>query len=477
MECNSIITPINELKSPDNKMKKILALLVFITSVAQAQFTIRGTMTPPEKSDWVILYKIEGAKQKFISNSTIKKETVNIGGQPQTIGRFELQLPETAKKGAYRVTYRDRGAGFVDFLFNKENVEFVFNPEYPDQSIVFTKSLENKVYREYLEALTLSQSKIDGIQVNYLKHKDKKYKKDFKTATAALEDVQDIYETKSKGMLANAFIKSSKSGSSSEIAENAQDYLNAVVGNFFTNVDFNSNDLYNSSFLIDKITDYVFLLNTSEDQELQQKLYKESINKVMTNVGSNDKLKKSVSEFLIERFTNARNSGVVDMVFKDYYSKLPIAMQDGKFKAEKLALLRASVGRTAPDFSWKEKNKNVSLSSLNDGETYLLIFWSTGCSHCLEEVPQLYKYMVSQPTTSVIAFGIEHDELDWNEYVKKLYGWHNVMGTHPDNKWDNETVRTYQLVATPSYFILDKNKKIIAMPNNFKDIKDYFNKK
>mgnify|MGYP000916154699 CR=1 FL=1 len=152
-------------------------------------------------------------------------------------------------------------------------------------------------------------------------------------------------------------------------------------------------------------------------------------------------------------------------------------MKDSKFKEEKLTLLRASVGRTAPDIAWKENGKNLKLSSLTDGETYLLIFWSTTCSHCLEEVPQLYKYMVSQPTTSVVAFAVENEEFEWNEYIKKLYGWHNVMGTHPENKWKNETVQKYQLTATPTYIILDKNKKIIAMPNSFKDIQIYFDSK
>jgi len=457
-------------------MKKILTLFVFITSIVQAQYTIKGTMTPPEKSDWVILYKIEGAKQKFISNSTIKTETLNIGGQQQSVGRFELQLPNDAKKGAYRVTYRDKGAGFVDFLFNKENVEFVFNPQYPDQSIVFTKSIENKVYREYLEAFTLSQSKIDDVQVKYLKVKDKGYKKEYKKAVAALEDVQDIYESKSKGMLANAFIKSSKNENASSIAENTQDYLNSVVGNFFTNVDFKSDELYNSSFLIDKITDYVFLLNTSEDQNLQQKLYKESITKVMGEIGSNKKLKKSASEFLIERFTAARNSGIVDWLFADYYDQLPVSMQDAKFKKEKLDLLLASVGRIAPDFSWKEDGKDVSLSGLKDGEKYLIIFWSTQCSHCLQEIPEVYEFMKKEVSTSIIAFAIENDELDFNEFTKKLYGWHNVLGTHPEFRFNNETVQKYLITATPTYFVLDKNKKIIAVPNTMKDVKNYFTK-
>ena len=455
-------------------MKKILALFVFITSIVNAQYSIKGTMTPPDKEDWVILYKLEGAKQKFISNSTIKKETLNIGGQQQEIARFELKLPENAIPGAYRVTYRNKGAGFVDFLFNKESVEFVFNPKYPDQSIVFTKSLENKVYRDYLEALNLSQRKIDSLQISYIKIRSKSTKKEYKKAINETEYVQEYYESKSKGMLAHNFIKASKTENPSSALDNTQDYLNSVVGNFFEHVDFKSDALFNSSFIIDKITDYVFLLNTAETQDLQQKLYKESITTVMEKVGTNKKLKKSVSEFLIERFAGARNSGIVDWLISDYYNKLPANLLDVKFKEEKIADLRASVGRTAPDFAWKEEGKALKLSTLADGENYLLIFWSTGCSHCLEEIPQLYDFMKSQTKTSVIAFGIEQEEFEWNEYIKKLYGWHNVMGTHPESKWENETVQTYNLTGTPSYFIMDKTKKIIAMPNSFKDVKDYF---
>ncbi|CAL2077926.1 Thioredoxin domain-containing protein [Tenacibaculum sp. 190524A05c] len=454
-------------------MKRLLALLIFVTSIANAQFSVKGTMTPPEESDWVILYKIEGAKQKFISNSTIVFEDVNIGGNTQKVGRFELNLPADAKEGAYRVTYRNQGAGFVDFFFNKENIEFVFNPVYPEESIVFTKSRENKVYREYLDAIALMQRSIDSLQVEYLKADEKKTKKAYKKAYKEQEEVQEIYEGKSEGMLVNTYIKASKPTNSSSIFDDTQEYLNHVVGSFFDNVDFSDKKLYNSPFIIDKITNYVFYLNIAENQTLQQKLYNESIAKVMDLV-EDDKVRKEVTEYLITRFANARNSEIVDGLFANYYDKLPGEFQDQKFRDDKVALLRATVGRIAPDFSWKEEGKDYKLSTLNDGEKYLLVFWSTGCSHCLKEIPLLYDFMKTHDKTSVIAFGIEQEDLEWNEYVKKLYGWHNVMGTHPDNKWENEVVRTYQLVGTPTYFILNQDKKIIAMPNSFEDVKDYF---
>ncbi|MFY7671213.1 TlpA family protein disulfide reductase [Tenacibaculum sp. MEBiC06402] len=454
-------------------MKRLLALLIFVTSIANAQYSVKGTMTPPEESDWVILYKIEGAKQKFISNSTIVFEDVNIGGNTQKVGRFELNLPADAKEGAYRVTYRNQGAGFVDFFFNKENVEFVFNPVYPEESILFTKSRENKVYREYLEAIAKVQRILDSLQVEYLKSENKQDKKAYKKAYKEQEEIQDIYEGKSEGMLVNTYIKASKPTNSSSIFDDTQEYLNHVVGSFFDNVDFSNKKLYNSPFIVDKITNYVFYLNIAESQPLQQKLYNESIAKVM-GLLKDDKVKKEVTEYLITRFANARNSEIVDGLFANYYDKLPSEFQDQKFRDDKVALLRATVGRIAPDFSWKEGESDYKLSTLNDGEKYLLVFWSTGCSHCLKEIPQLHTFMKTHNKTSVIAFGIEQEAAEWTEYIKKLEGWHNVMGTHPDNKWENEVVRTYQLVGTPTYFILNQDKKIIAMPNSFEDVKDYF---
>lgn len=456
-------------------MKKVIILLLtFTASIVNAQYTVKGTMTPPEKNDWVFLYKIEGAKQKFITNSTIKFEDVSIGGNTQKVGRFQIDLPADAETGAYRATYRNQGAGFVDFFFNKENIEFVFNPQYPEESVVFTKSRENKVFREYLEALALTQRGVDSLQVDYLKTKSKNTKKAYKKALKAQEEVQEIYEGKSQGMYVNTFIKASKSANSSSIFDNAQDYLNHVTGSFFNNVDFSNKKLYNSPYIIDKVTNYIFYLNIAEKQTLQQELYNESVDKVLGLI-KDKKVKKDILEYLIARFTNFRNSELVDKLFAEYYDKLPSDLQDAKFKNDKLAELLASVGRTAPDFSWKEDGKSYKLSSLNDGENYLLVFWSTQCSHCVKEIPELHEYMKPYKSTSVVAFAIEENDLDFNAWVKnKLYDWHNVMGTHPEFRFKNETVQKYRIDATPTYFILDKNKKIIAVPNYLEDVMDFF---
>ncbi len=101
-----------------------------------------------------------------------------------------------------------------------------------------------------------------------------------------------------------------------------------------------------------------------------------------------------------------------------------------------------------------------------------MVFWSTSCSHCLREIPLLHAYMENKKGIKVIAFALEEDAFVWENYSKaNLSGWHNVLGL---NKWQNKVSTTYQVFSTPSYFVLDNNKKIIAKPNEIKDVKAFF---
>ncbi|CAM1373794.1 conserved exported hypothetical protein [Tenacibaculum litopenaei] len=451
-------------------MKKLVCLLVLATSVVQAQYSIKGTMTPPEKSDWVMLHKLQGVKPKYITNTTIKFDTISVGADKQILGKFSFELPNNAEPGAYRVTYRNKGAGFVDFIFNKENIEFIFNPKYPEESIVYTSSRENKVFNEYNEAYENLQKQIDAQQLEYLKNPSKDVKKAYKKLVSQQEDLQESYENKSEGMLAYNFIKASQRYNSSGVIDEMPEYLEATVDNFFKYVDFDDEVLYNSSFLVDRVNDFVFYLNFSDDQVTQQGLHKKSIDKVM-DVISNKKVKKEILEFLIITFTDKRNSEIVDWLFSEYYDDLSNA--DAEFKKKKLDELLVSVGRVAPDFNWKEGDQEYSLSGLNDGDYYLMIFWSTTCPHCVKEVPEVHSFSKGIDKLSVISFAMEENDKNFPAFAKRLDGWHNIMGTHADGPLEHPVIKTYKIDATPTYFVLDKDKKIIGVPNKIEDLKKF----
>ena len=95
---------------------------------------------------------------------------------------------------------------------------------------------------------------------------------------------------------------------------------------------------------------------------------------------------------------------------------------------------------TAPEIVWKENGsgKEYKLTTLNDAQNYVLVFWSTGCSHCLREIPVLYTHTKNSKNTKVVAFSLENNDKDWKKYIQNYPKWHNAIGL---KKWENPIAR------------------------------------
>ncbi|MDB4037068.1 TlpA family protein disulfide reductase [Polaribacter sp.] len=448
-------------------MKKIILLILFISSFAQAQFSINGTLTHGLDTDWVVLYRIEGSKQKFVQNTTMTKDTLFIEGKMQTIGTFNFELPATAQASSYRISYRTRETSFVDFIFNKENVSFTFHPDYPEQSILFSESKENTTYKNYLKDIFAQQQKLDSLQVTAIRNPKLDLKKSYKAALLKINSAQQAYLESTQKLYIYPFVKASFRVNPPELKTNVKEYMSAILDTFFEPIDFSNQALVNSSFLLDRVTDYIFYLNYSEDATTQQILYKSAVETVFTKI-ENAIFKKNVIEFLIEKFEENNNLRMIDFLFENYYDALPTSLQNAKFKSEKVKLLATAIGRIAPDFSWKEHGKDFQLSNLNDAKNYVLVFWSTECSHCLKEIPELHAFLQDKKNLKVIAFAMETTDLAWSSMKASLPNWHHVLGL---NKWRNTVARSYNINATPNYFILDADKRIIAKPIPLEELK------
>jgi hypothetical protein len=231
-------------------MKKIALLILLISSFAQAQFSINGTLTHSLDTDWVVLYRIEGSKQKFVQNTTMKKDTLFIEGKTQAIGTFNFELPATAKVSSYRISYRTHGTSFVDFIFNKENVSFTFHPDYPEQTILFSESKENIIYKNYLKDIFAQQQKLDSLQVTAIRNPELDLKKSYKTALIKINSAQQAYLESTQQLYVYPFVKAGFRVNSPEIKTNVKEYMSAILNTFFEPIDFSNQALINSSFLL-----------------------------------------------------------------------------------------------------------------------------------------------------------------------------------------------------------------------------------
>jgi thiol-disulfide isomerase/thioredoxin len=105
--------------------------------------------------------------------------------------------------------------------------------------------------------------------------------------------------------------------------------------------------------------------------------------------------------------------------------------------------------------------KSATLYDVNK-EFTILYFWEPNCGHCQEATPKLKAYYDTARNTGVEVFTVctTADRTKWEEYIK------NNNLTTWINGWDPKRVTNfdyyYNIQSTPTVFILDKNKVIIA---------------
>lgn len=134
-------------------------------------------------------------------------------------------------------------------------------------------------------------------------------------------------------------------------------------------------------------------------------------------------------------------------------------------KANKLT----QVGAIFPNYTFTQA-KNTSVKTIHDvkADKKVIVFWSSGCSHCDTELPKiLEKYSnLKQKNIEVIGLSVDVDKNSY-EHKASLYPWINDAELRG---WNGSYVKTYNIHGTPSYFVLDSKNKIIAHPDHVQDL-------
>lgn len=438
-------------------IKKIILFLLCIPFAASAQDSLRVKINAIESYNKIIVYNVVGANQKYLASATLADD------------EFNMILPENTEKGMYRIYFSNNG--YFDFLYNNESVSVAFDASNPEATAVFEVSEENIIYQDYLNKIEDQQSRLDSIQYSYLNEMDINLKSSYQQELENLYQLQNDFEIASENLLAHAFIKSNERYYNPEIVESMAGYYQLMKTHFFDYIDFSNPDLLASSFYIDKAVEYIFYLNGSEEPEMDQLLKREAIITAMNAIGANYAAKKEVLHSLMFAFATQENIELLKMLRDDYYKALPQDLIDDDFLNEINGMLQLAVGALAPEIVWNEDGEEQKLSELTTSEQYILVFWSTGCSHCLEEIPELYKITNENEDLHVIAIALEESSEEFEKLSGNMPNWTHVLGLE---KWENEYALTYQIASTPTYFILDKNKVITAKPYDFFELKDYF---
>lgn len=436
-------------------MKVLISIcLLFISLSIHAQGSIAGNFSPPKDFKWLIAYELTPNGERYSVDAAVRD------------GSFELEMPLTAQAGMYRLVYAvPQDEFYIDVIYNrKEDVKFNFNLQ---DGLTITNSEENKWYREYFSKITAAQDKLIGFYEN-----NNESNKEYISIIKELNSIQTSFEEKHVTTIAHKFIKANRSYIPSEF-EDLETFLKNKKQHHFDHLAITDPILQGSNFLIDKFSSYVFSALPTDITTKEQLAIE--VNK---NVKTTAEFIKTTPIGFQERSMHQLwkiadvNSmpDVQDYIFKNHLKKLAVTNNNQKLVDELELASRLRIGAVSPDITWQANGKKESLLAMEEAENYLLVFWSSTCSHCLKELPALHEEVKEYDNLRIIAIGLEDDDVNWKEVSATLPGFNHAIAL---GRWESEYAHTFGIQSTPTYFILDNEKRFLAKPESDKEVVEF----
>ena len=439
---------------------------------------------------------------------------INLSAQSKGYN-IKIKLHNYNKPTMMLVTYYGNSNKIIDTVTAKTPGTFIFKGDKPLVGGIYLAVLDNKTYFEFLvdkdqdfSMETDANDMIDKMEVkgskdnsdfyglmkymNRLQDKRKELEKEFKQAqvdrdknkqdeiTQKLKDINkeaDDYKIKymedNPNTLFTMILKASKEPEIPKELPKKDDgtpdssYIYKYYrAHYFDNFDFADERLLHTRIYADKIKRYW----TKVIPQIPDTLFTEADRIIQLS-----KPNKETYKFNIWYFTySAETSNLMgmDAVFvplakKYYLSGEAWWVSEGIIKnmKERVETLdRLLIGKKAPNMIMQDTA--LQLVSMYDTKARytLILFWDPDCGHCRHEIPKIKKWIDENGAKyGVKVFSVCSDTsmVKWKKAIRNfgIEDWINVDGPR---SLTPEYHDLYDIISTPTIYLLDKDKKIIA---------------
>jgi thiol-disulfide isomerase/thioredoxin len=232
---------------------------------------------------------------------------------------------------------------------------------------------------------------------------------------------------------------------------------------FFDNIDLTDERLLRTPILYSRLDAFFTNVLIQSPDTINKE-----IDKLIKKCSANYKIFQFVSVYLFNHFRESEIMGhdaVMVKLADDIYLSGKADWVTKEFKDD----LRKQIDLIRPNLIGKKAENMVMDSykgifvSLYDVEKdfTILYFWEPDCGHCKEATPKLKVYYDKPKDYSIEVFAVctTSEKTKWTKYIEDnkltwINGWDPKRNSHFDYY--------YNVQSTPTVYILDKNKKIIA---------------
>lgn len=425
-------------------MKKIFTLSAVLAVFSlQAQFTVTIQAPADFKDQDAILYTLNGSKDIIFSKEQSKGNTWTFKYPKNYMGMMKVYFPGSNNT--------------FNFISENKNVNVKLETQ--------ANKIKNIVYLD--EANNLMNGLQEGSQKKELilpaLSQIKEYYKDNTEFGRALKTEIERLSGSSQGIdqAQHPFVYYYNTNYSKFLSNDASKKVNQEeIVNFIDK----SNDMLETSSLLRPVL--VSYLNSGGNTNVTA-----SVDKLLERLKVETPRGQTVLSELIDIFD------VYDMQdFKNKY--LGLAKNLKCTITDRLATTLKSnanveMGAVFPNYKFQSA-VNTTAKTLHDikADKKVIVFWSSTCSHCETELPQLLAKYNDLKAKNIQVVGLSLDS-DKDSYSKKIsaFPWVNDSELRG---WNSTYADTYNVHATPTYFILDANNKIISKPEHVGDVLEYF---
>ncbi|MCW0483908.1 redoxin domain-containing protein [Gaoshiqia sediminis] len=194
---------------------------------------------------------------------------------------------------------------------------------------------------------------------------------------------------------------------------------------------------------------------------------------------NNKAIFQNLTSFILNNSIQSRIMGI-ENVFVGLAEKYYLSGQAFWVDAQTLDYIRQEVairknnlmGNTASELLLEDANGEFHSLKQQATNYTVVAFWEPECGHCKTEIPRLYQevFLKANPSNlSVYAVYTMNDKDSWLRFVEEhqIRDWLNVWDPHQSSNFRY----LYGVRTTPSLFLLDKDKKIIAKNMDVSNLK------
>ncbi len=394
--------------------------------------------------------------------------------------------------GVYAVVFPGKNK-LVDFLVDKDQIISI-KADTSDliNKTTVTGSPENDLFQQYQKYTFVQGKQLQAEQIAYRKSKSKSdsvlHEKKYKFFTKSLVDYRmSIIKDHPQSMLASLF-KSMEQAPL--IINNPKSRKDSLVNyynykkHYWDGVTFMDDRIIRTPFFLPKIETYFMqIVAPVPDSVIKESDY------LLLLARSNSEMYKFLLNWLTDEYIYPKYMGM-DAVFvhlyEQYHSKGVsswLTQKQQSIIANRAYMLMANqLGAKAADLEMVDSaGKQKNLYDVN-ADYVVLCFWDPTCSHCREEVPKLDSlYKTKWKKQGVKMYGVltENEKIKWLDFIKtyNLNDWINVYQTEEMKKKIADSKnpgyhQLYDITQTPTLYLLDKEKRIIAKKLSWQQLDD-----